>query len=78
MRECETLLGRRLASPEHDWLKAGCPQWLLVRKLVRARILTVAALEKKAEELSAVGLTRHEIEQCGRIVKKARWRAERA
>ena len=78
LRQCEALLGRPLASPEDDWLKAGCPQWLLARKLVRAKVLTVEDLGKlSSQELSAAGLTRREIEQCKRIVKKAKRKSER-
>ncbi len=75
LRQCEALLGRPLASPEDDWLKAGCPRWLLARKLVRAKILTVEDLRRaKDEELWAAGLKRHEIDQCARLLKKRRRR----
>lgn len=58
---------------------AGCPRWLLARKLVRAKILTVEDLRRKDdEELAAAGLDRREIGQCNRIVRKARRKAERA
>jgi hypothetical protein len=77
--QCEALLGRPLASPEEDWLQAGCPRWLLARKLVRAKILTVADLWQKDEkELSAAGLSRREIEHCNRMSRKAKRKAERA
>lgn len=79
LHQCEALLGRPLASPEDDWLRAGCPRWLLARKLVRAKILTVEDLRRvDDEELAAAGLDRREIEQCNRIVRKARRKAERA
>lgn len=79
LRQCEALLGRPLPWPEDDWREAGCQRPRLARKLAQAGILTVEELRgKKEAELVAAGLTRREIEQCGRIVRKAKWKAERA
>jgi DNA-directed RNA polymerase alpha subunit len=71
LQECEKALGRRLASPEDDWMLAGCRRRTLARKLSRAAIFNFNDLRLRTEEdLLSLGLDRREVEECHRLVGK--------
>jgi DNA-directed RNA polymerase alpha subunit len=68
LRQCEALLGRRLASPIEDWKKRGCRWEIVARKLSRAGILTPKDLRQKSDDdLLQAGLNRDEIDKARRV-----------
>lgn len=70
LEQCEQLLGRRLPSPQGDWVRRGC-RILLAGKLVRAGILTMEDLRQKtAADLSRAGLQDREIRLCKKLAKR--------
>lgn len=73
LRQCEAVLGRPLASPEDAWLAAGCPRWLLARRLVQAGILTVEDLRRwSRQDLVEAGFKESEIAQCNQLKRAGR------